>query len=182
MDFLTLEEKWTNHPPNLESLKVFGCIGCVPQNQGKLKARVIKWMFLGFTKGVKGYMWYPTEKRCMTSQDVIFKEDETFMTKESSYWSSNSKTPCTSIEVENLNGPQSINQSNIESTSEEHEPTILEEGEKVKCETSCEIEDHLRDYALARDRQRMNITPSSRYGEANYISTTQNDVSSINDT
>lgn len=26
LDYLTLEEKWSNHPPNLDNLKVFGCV------------------------------------------------------------------------------------------------------------------------------------------------------------
>lgn len=39
LDFLTPKEKWTKHPPNLDNLNVFGCVGFVHQNSEKLKAR-----------------------------------------------------------------------------------------------------------------------------------------------
>ncbi|XP_038885954.1 uncharacterized protein LOC120076257 [Benincasa hispida] len=80
LEFLTLEEKWTNHPPNLDNLKVFGCVGFVHQNKGKLKAKVIKCMFVGFTEGVKGYkMWHPVERKFIVSRDITFRAEETFM-------------------------------------------------------------------------------------------------------
>lgn len=35
----------------------------VHQNQGKLKAKTAKCMFVGFIEGIKGFrMWHPTEK------------------------------------------------------------------------------------------------------------------------
>ena len=55
LGFLTPEAKWSNHPPNLSDLKVFGCVVYVHQNQGKLKARAIKCIFVGFIEGIKGF-------------------------------------------------------------------------------------------------------------------------------
>ena len=49
-NFLTPEEKWSKHPPNLQNLSIFCCIGFVHQIQRKLKPRAIKYMFLGFTE------------------------------------------------------------------------------------------------------------------------------------
>ena len=54
-NFLASEEKWSKHLPNLQNLRIFGCIGFIHQSQGKLKPRAIKCMFLGFIEGVKGY-------------------------------------------------------------------------------------------------------------------------------
>ena len=48
-NFLTHEEKWSKHSPNLQNLRIFDCIGYVHQSRGKLKPRAIKRMFLGFT-------------------------------------------------------------------------------------------------------------------------------------
>lgn len=47
------EERWTKHPPKLDDLKVFRCVGYVHQSQGKLKPRAVKRMILGFTKELK---------------------------------------------------------------------------------------------------------------------------------
>ena len=54
-NFLTPKEKWSKHPPNLQNLRIFGCIGFVHQSQGKLKPRAIKCMFIGFTEELKGF-------------------------------------------------------------------------------------------------------------------------------
>lgn len=78
--FLTPEEKWSKHPPKIDDLRVFGCIGYVHLNQGKLKPRAIRCMFVGFTEGVKDYrLWHPTDRRCINSRDVIFREEEMFL-------------------------------------------------------------------------------------------------------
>ncbi|XP_038877664.1 uncharacterized mitochondrial protein AtMg00710-like [Benincasa hispida] len=83
LNFITSEEKWTKHPPNLDNLRVFGCVGYIHQNQGKLKSRAVKCMFVGFTEGVKGFkMWNSAEKRFVVSRDVTFREREMFMQKE----------------------------------------------------------------------------------------------------
>lgn len=37
--YLTPEEKRSKHQPNLDNLRVFGCIGYRHQSQGKLKPR-----------------------------------------------------------------------------------------------------------------------------------------------
>lgn len=70
-------------PPNLDDLRVFGCVGYVHQNKGKLRAKAAKCMFVGFTEGVKGYkMWHPIEMKFIIKRDVTFKEKEMFMQKE----------------------------------------------------------------------------------------------------
>ncbi|GKD99981.1 retrotransposon protein, putative, ty1-copia subclass [Tanacetum coccineum] len=59
----TLEKKtpmdlWSGHPANYEMLRIFGCVAYSHVNQGKLKPRAIKCIFLGYPDGVKGYrLW-----------------------------------------------------------------------------------------------------------------------------
>lgn len=49
LDYPTPKEKCSKHPPNLDKLRVFGCIGYVHENQGKLNAKETKSMFVSFT-------------------------------------------------------------------------------------------------------------------------------------
>lgn len=53
LDYLT--PKWSKHPPNLDNQRVFGCVSYFHQNQGKLKPRAVKCMFVGFTDGMKDF-------------------------------------------------------------------------------------------------------------------------------
>ena len=48
-------ELWSGHPANHEMLRIFGCVAYSHVNQGKLKPRAIKCIFLGYPEGVKGY-------------------------------------------------------------------------------------------------------------------------------
>ncbi|GKB24386.1 retrotransposon protein, putative, ty1-copia subclass [Tanacetum coccineum] len=45
---------WSGHPMNYEILRIFGCVAYTHVNQGKLKPRAIKCLFLGYPDGVKG--------------------------------------------------------------------------------------------------------------------------------
>ncbi|GKC18665.1 retrotransposon protein, putative, ty1-copia subclass [Tanacetum coccineum] len=49
---------WSGHLANYEMLRIFGCVAYSHVNQGKLKPRAIKCIFLGYPEGVKGYrLW-----------------------------------------------------------------------------------------------------------------------------
>lgn len=78
LEMRTPEKVWSGHPPNLNRLKVFGCLSYAHIRQDKLKLRVVKCMFLGYPEGVKGYMLQCLERdyeRCIIlSHDVVFNE------------------------------------------------------------------------------------------------------------
>ncbi|KAK8937204.1 hypothetical protein KSP39_PZI011852 [Platanthera zijinensis] len=63
-------------------LKVFGCVCFVKDNilgVGKLDARAVKCVFVGYSRTQKGYMcWSPVEKRCFVNMDVHFRELEQY--------------------------------------------------------------------------------------------------------
>lgn len=66
----TLEEVWLKHPPNLDRLRVFGCLVYAHIRQDKVKTRALRCMFLGHPKGVKAYRLWCLEldhKRCIIS-------------------------------------------------------------------------------------------------------------------
>ncbi|GJV09848.1 retrotransposon protein, putative, ty1-copia subclass [Tanacetum coccineum] len=49
---------WSGHPAKYEMLRIFGCVAYSHVNQGRLKPRAIKCIFLGYPNGVKGYrLW-----------------------------------------------------------------------------------------------------------------------------
>ncbi|GKB24387.1 retrotransposon protein, putative, ty1-copia subclass [Tanacetum coccineum] len=68
---------WSRHPANYEMLRIFGCVAYSHVNQGKLKPRAIKCIFLGYPDGVKGYrLWrlYDVKPKIIISRDVVFNE------------------------------------------------------------------------------------------------------------
>ena len=75
LNFKVPEYMWTGYQPSYSHLRPFGCIGYVHVNQGKLNPRSIKWIFLGYPSGVKGYkLWLVDENKCVISRDLIFNE------------------------------------------------------------------------------------------------------------
>lgn len=146
INFLTLGERWSGKPPKLQHLIVFGCVGFVHQDQGKLKAKVVKCMLLEFTKGVKGYkLWHPTEKKCVSSRDIIFREQEIY-----------SKIS-QRITIHKIKTLESIQEENESQDEEEATETVHEQQD-------------LQTYSLARDKQRRNIIPPTRSSEVDCIS------------
>ena len=73
------EEVWSGRIVGLGHLRVFGCTAYVHIGAGersKLDARSCKMVFLGYSRGVKGYrLWDPLEKKVIISRDVTFDEE-----------------------------------------------------------------------------------------------------------
>ncbi|GKB63082.1 retrotransposon protein, putative, ty1-copia subclass, partial [Tanacetum coccineum] len=72
---------WSGHRANYEMLRIFGCVAYSYVNQGKLKPRAIKCIFLGYPKGVKGYrLWrlYDVKPKIIISRGVVFNESLMF--------------------------------------------------------------------------------------------------------
>nr|GEX40906.1 zinc finger, CCHC-type [Tanacetum cinerariifolium] len=68
---------WPGHPANYEMLRIFSCVAYSHVNQGKLKPRSIKCIFLGYPDGVKGYrLWRldDVKPKIIISRDVVFNE------------------------------------------------------------------------------------------------------------
>lgn len=55
LDMKTLEEIWLGHPPDLEKLRVFGCIAYAHIRQDKVEPRTQRCMFMRYPEGVKAY-------------------------------------------------------------------------------------------------------------------------------
>ncbi|GKA20555.1 ribonuclease H-like domain, reverse transcriptase, RNA-dependent DNA polymerase [Tanacetum coccineum] len=82
LEDITPYEAIKQRKPNLENLRVFGCIAYakVPsQHLTKLDDRSTKMVYLGNEQGSKAYRLFdPTTQRICVSRDVKFKENETW--------------------------------------------------------------------------------------------------------
>ncbi|GJV99668.1 zinc finger, CCHC-type containing protein [Tanacetum coccineum] len=82
LEDITPYESIKQRKPNLENLRVFGCIAYakVPsQHLTKLNDRSTKMVYLGNEQGSKAYRLFdPTTQRICVSRDVKFKENETW--------------------------------------------------------------------------------------------------------
>ncbi|GJU97609.1 zinc finger, CCHC-type containing protein [Tanacetum coccineum] len=68
---------WSGHLANYDILRIFGCVAYSHVNQGKLKPRTIKCIFLGYPEGVKGYrLWRldDVKPKIIINRDVVFNE------------------------------------------------------------------------------------------------------------
>ncbi|KAL6340066.1 hypothetical protein AAG906_038901 [Vitis piasezkii] len=77
LQFKTPQEKWTGKAVYYQHRKVFGCTTYVQTKTNKLEPWVVKFIFLGYSKGVKGYkLWIETQGKgkCIISRDVTFNE------------------------------------------------------------------------------------------------------------
>ncbi|GJZ61489.1 zinc finger, CCHC-type containing protein [Tanacetum coccineum] len=82
LEDITPYEAIKQRKPNLENLRIFGCIAYVKvpsQHLTKLDDRSIKMVYLGNEQGSKAYRLFdPTTQRVCVSRDVKFKENETW--------------------------------------------------------------------------------------------------------
>lgn len=71
-------EKLYGHKPNLQDLRVFGCLvyaSTIKAKRGKLDPRAMKCIFIGFKEGTRGYILYNLDNRnIFLSRDVHFYE------------------------------------------------------------------------------------------------------------
>lgn len=75
----TPKEVWSRYPPNIDRLKVFGCLAYAHIRKDKVEPRALRCTFLEYSEGVKVYrLWClePGHKRCIIHRDVVFNEAE----------------------------------------------------------------------------------------------------------
>lgn len=130
-------------------------------------------MFVGFTEGVKGFrLWQPTERKCINSRDVIFREEEMFMLQTTQNIDSAKESTTFKVELPILTTTQNTD----EVIPQEEEEEYVE----VQDEISQQAED-LFDYSLAHDRKRRQIVPPKRFDDANIVAATSSVAHSFND-
>lgn len=70
------EEVWSEKTPEYDHMRRFGCLVYYHVDQGKLKPRAKKGVFMGYPQGVKSYkIWNKEEQKIIVSRNVVFHEN-----------------------------------------------------------------------------------------------------------
>lgn len=157
---------------------------------------------MGYPFGTKGYrVWISDERRCRTSRNVVFNEDEIYKdtcvqkgkterTQEKETMALKEKKKRKVSFSDNLiRGPTPRNSDSDDSSEEKQSSYSSERSESTEKETEFEVEpetensdkeDSLDDYVLARDRERRkNTRPPSRYEDGNFVAYALNTVEDL---
>lgn len=163
IELKTPEEVWSGSPADYSGLRVFGCPAYAHVNEGKLKPRAKKCIFLGYGQGVKGYrLWCPDpiSSKFIISRDVTF--DESSMLR--------STTNSREKEESDRMGDHGV-EKQVECQVDAPIPT---EGTSVQ-DDQVEVQDSDEDespqekpYSIATGRTKRQIKPNPRY--ANLVS------------
>lgn len=163
------EEVWSGRAPDYSHMRRFGCLVHYHVDQGKLKPRAKKGVFMGYPQGVKGYrIWSLEDKKIVINRNVLFHENVVFKDIEKEKVKS-VKTTKDKKHVSFILPGDSI--------TEEHAGSSIQGGagssttvNEVDSESESEAEEDspkdLKNYMLARDRKKRNIRPPSRFDDA----------------
>ena len=178
IELKTPMQLWTSHPVNYNWLKVFGCTAYAHVKQGKLDARALKCIFVGYPEGVKGYKLWCLEKghkRCFISRDVVFNEEdyqgrdaEKDYNLDEGQSTQNQQSMEFEINTETANANQVPPQLDDQPDNEPHQPQG--QGQEQELQQQDDPAQASQDgYQLTRDRQRRVTKPPVRFAESNII-------------
>nr|GEW01016.1 retrotransposon protein, putative, Ty1-copia subclass [Tanacetum cinerariifolium] len=155
---------WSGHPSDYEMLRVFGCVAYPHDKQGKLEARAIQCVLLGYPEGVKGYRLYRLDDESpiiVTSRNVVFNESVMYKDtlKDSGSGADKSVEELqVEVELQRLN-----NHTPEEDQTDQEDGDDKDVGDQETNQTP-----DLTDYQLARDREpRTRIKPLRFRDESN---------------
>ncbi|GKD50171.1 retrovirus-related pol polyprotein from transposon TNT 1-94 [Tanacetum coccineum] len=165
---------WAGHPANYEMLRIFGCVAYSHVNQGKLKPRAIKCIFLGYPEGVKGYrLWRldDVKPKIIISRDVVFNESLMYKDTLKGVGAADSGKEV-EFEVE-LQG------SRVEPTVDPH--TGENPGNEDEEQDEGPQQQNLDNYVLVRDRAKRTTTIPARYRDEGNVSLSRPSRSKVYD-
>ena len=163
------EELWLNRKPGYQHLRRFGSVAYVHQDQGKLKPRALKGVFLGYPQGVKGYkVWLLEDEKCVISRNVVFQEQKVFKDiKENEHQAGDQTgTRSTSAGVHGVSMTddlvtwetgESSDKGGVTENSDKKTPVTESSTEEENKEATETVD--LAGYQLAKDRTRREIVP-----------------------
>ncbi|GJT52209.1 retrotransposon protein, putative, ty1-copia subclass [Tanacetum coccineum] len=165
---------WLGHLANYEMLRIFGCVAYSHVNQGKLKPRAIKCIFLGYPEGVKGYrLWRldDVKPKIIISRDVVFNESLMYKDTLKGAGAADSGKEV-EFEVE-LQG------SRVEPTVDPH--TGENPGNEDEEQDEGPQQQNLDNYVLVRDRAKRTTTIPARYRDEGNVSLSRPSGSKVDD-
>ncbi|CAA7038048.1 unnamed protein product [Microthlaspi erraticum] len=128
------EQLWLNKEPGYLHLRRSGSVVYVHIDQGKLKPRALKGVFIGYPQGVKGYkVWLLEDKKCVVSRNAVFTEGKLY---------------------KDLLQDKESAKNQQDSVKQVKSGVIIEDAE---------TQEDLTNYQLARDRDRRTIRLPTRY-------------------
>ena len=149
----TPDSRWFGRHGTYDDLRTFGCKAFAHVKQGKLEARALKCVMIGYQQGVKGYrLWCiePGRGKVIVSRDVIFSETEMPFRSTSDAGKEKVETSEFEVEAEENQQQQKEEISASESSQEPQPPTP-------------------QSWKLARDRARRAVKPSTKYSDAEFL-------------
>ncbi|CAA7016274.1 unnamed protein product [Microthlaspi erraticum] len=162
------EEVWLGKKPGYKHMRKFGALAYVHVDQGKLKPRALKGVFIGYPPGTKGYMvWLLEEGKSVTSRNVKFHEELVYkdvLGKVESSPESSMKTPIL-LEVVHSD-PKENEESQTTDASDQGGASqgLSDDSEELEQETEPteQARTSLSNYQLARDRPKRFMAPPVR--------------------
>ncbi|GJW65019.1 retrovirus-related pol polyprotein from transposon TNT 1-94 [Tanacetum coccineum] len=154
---------WSGHLANYEMLRIFGCVAYSHVNRGKLKPRAIKYIFLGYHDGVKGYRLLrldDVKPKIIISRDVVFNESLMYKDTLKGAGAADSGKEV-EFEVE-LQG------SRVEPTMDPH--TRENQGNEDEEQDEGPQQQNLENYVLVCDRAKRTTTIPARYMDEGNVS------------
>ncbi|GJR63360.1 retrovirus-related pol polyprotein from transposon TNT 1-94 [Tanacetum coccineum] len=165
---------WLIHPANYEMLRIFGCVAYSHVNQGKLKPRAIKCIFLGYPDGVKRYrLWSldDVKPKIIISRDVVFNESLMYKdTLKGAGVADSGKEVKFEVELKGSRVKPTVDPHTGENLGNEDEEQ--DEGPQQQ---------NLDNYVLVRDREKRTITIPARYRDESNVSLSRPSRSRVED-
>lgn len=181
------EEVWTGSKITFDHIRRFGSVAYVHATQDKTSPRAIKGVFMGYPPETKGYrVWIPDEGICTISRNVVFDEEKVFKDLEASkevkgnekskkkkrvtfstYLIRGPSDIDTNEGIGPVHGGDSTDQDTSETKSSENSGSEDESQESDSEQETTEVQ-NLDNYILARDRQRRETKPPSRFENADF--------------
>ena len=157
------DEMWYGSSPDYSRLRPFGCKAFAHQKQGKLSARVVQCIMLGYQRGVKGYrLWCvePGNQKVVVSRDVVFIEDQMpFLIKNPAESSGAEPQAEAGFEVESgsSSDQQHIQTDVTDGVLEDYEEALVPPQDQQPSS---------QEYQIGRDRpRRTNLRPLARFSD-----------------
>lgn len=186
------EELWLNRKPGLKHLRRFGSVAYVHHDQGKLKPRALKGVFVGYSVSIKGYkVWLLDEEKCVISRNVKFQEEIVYKNVNGANKSDQNTEEQIIIHnndnlTEKLTMKSKVGESSKSGgvvsveTDSESDTEVTTDAEAAVNQPISSESDGLANYQLARDRTRRDIRAPARFSEDNEVTFALITVESLN--
>ncbi|CAA7057839.1 unnamed protein product [Microthlaspi erraticum] len=171
------EQLWLTRKPGYNHLRRFGSVAYVHQDQGKLKPRALKGVFLGYPPGTKGYkIWLLNEEKCVISRNVVFHENVVFkdLKSEENQASASKALPAPTVSTETfirIEDEDDVGAQNehvtesVDAGGETQENASSSESDEAETEDVSADAVDLTNYQLARDRGRRQPKPPAKFSD-----------------